>query len=122
MAFTAQGLAEVSQRLLDELTDGGTRDLTQMSLTDIEQAVYQGMDQVTQRVLQGVLEDQAPQANPDFCPTCNSGLEERPPDEKALQMERCQVEWKQPVKRCLKCRRDFFPSVGHAGDFGRADV
>ena len=122
MAFTSQGLAVVSQQLLDELTDGGTRDLTQMTLTDIEQEVYQCVDQVTQRLLQGVLEDQAPQAEATHCPECGCELQPHPPDEKSMQMQRCEVQWKQPVGRCLQCRRDFFPSGGDAGGLGRADV
>ncbi len=122
MATRTQVIASISQELLDELTEGGTRDLRQVSLSQMEQEVYEAADRVTQRVLRGMLEDQAGQVEAEHCPSCHTPLEERPPDETPMTLQRCQVQWAQPVKRCPKCRRDFFPSGGHDGMRGRSDL
>jgi len=118
MATNGQVLARISQELLDELTDRGTRDLTEVRLGQMEREVYHAADRVTERVLRGMLEDQAGQAAADRCPCCQTPLQDRPPDQKPIQLQRCQLEWEQPVKRCPKCRRDFFPSGGDAGMSG----
>jgi hypothetical protein len=122
MGIKDQLVAQVSQELLDELTDNGTRDLTEVRLSQMEAEVYQAADRISQRVLRGILEDQSGQAQADCCPCCHSPLEDRPPDEKPIKMQRCEVQWCKPVKRCLKCRRDFFPSGGDVGLFGGSDV
>jgi len=123
MSFTSQRIAQISQELLDELTAGGARDLTGLRLSQLEGEVYQVVDRVAQRVMRGVLEDQASQAQTgDRCPTCQSLLEDCEPDKKLLQTQRCQVQWEQPVKRCHQCRRDFFPSGGDAGMSGGSNL
>lgn len=104
-------VAQVSQELLDELTDHGTRDLTCVRLSQMETEVDQAADRISQRVLRGMLEDQSAQAQADCCPCCHGPLEDRPPDEKPIKMQRCEVQWRKPVKRCPKCRRDFFPQA-----------
>lgn len=121
MANKTQLIATISQELLDELTSGGTRDLTELRLCDLEREVYQLADRISERVLRGVLEDQADQAQVECCPTCHGPLEDRPPDEEPIRMRRCEVQWDKPVKRCPKCRRDFFPSGGDDGMLGRGD-
>jgi hypothetical protein len=121
-AISSQLVAQVSQELLDELTDRGTRDLTQVRLTQMEQEVYQLADRISQRLLQGFLEDQAGQDHSDCCPCCHSPLVDRPPKEDPIKLQRCDVAWGQPVKRCLKCRRDFFPSGDDAGMSGGSDL
>jgi len=108
-------VAQVSQALLDELTAGGTRDLTQMRLTDIEDEVYGLVDTVGNRLVRGLLEDQADQDHVEACPRCGGCLEDKPPEEKSLTVRRGDVAWQQPIKRCGHCRRDFFPSSGDAG-------
>jgi hypothetical protein len=110
--------AQVSQRLLDELTSAGTRDLTEMRLSDLEREVYELSDRISQRVLRGVLEDQAQQVEAQLCPRCQRPLEDRPPKERAIQTARCEVQWSQPVQHCSRCRCDFFPSGGGDGRFG----
>lgn len=122
MANSAQLIARISQELLDELTAGGIRDLTQVRLSQMEQEVYEAADRMTQRVLQGMLEDQATQTQVDCCPRCQGQLEDRPPDKEPIKMQRCQVQWEKPVKRCPKCRRDFFPSGGDVGMCGGSDL
>lgn len=116
MANNSRLIARISQDLLDELTAGGTRDLREVTLSQMEREVYQAADRVSQRVMQGMLEDQAAQADQPCCPGCQSPLEDRPPGEgEPMQLQRFSVQWKQPVKRCLKCRRDFFPSGENVG-------
>lgn len=122
MAANAALIAQISQELLDELTAGGTRDLTEVNLSQMEREAHEAADRVTQRLLQGMLEDQASQARADCCPCCQGPLKDQPPDERPLILQRCQVQWKQPVKRCPKCRRDFFPSGDHDGLSGRVDM
>lgn len=122
MFTNSRAIARISQELLDELTEGGTRDLTGLRLDQLEQEVYEAVDRVTQRVLQGVLEDQAGQAQVDCCPRCRGKLEDRPPDQEPLQLDRCTVQWDKPVKHCRKCRRDFFPSGEDAGLHGGGDL
>ena len=122
MANYDQLVAQVSQQLLEELTEGGTRDFTQVRLSQMEEDVYCLSDRISERLLQGMLEDQSGQAKAACCPCCQGPLEERPPDSKPIQMQRCEVQWDKPVQRCLKCRRDFFPSVGHDRLPGRSDL
>ena len=122
MAYNDQLIAQVSQELLAELTDNGTRDLSQVRLSQMETEVYQLADRVSQRLLQGMLEDQAELASADTCPCCNSTLEDRPADSDPIKLQRCEVGWDKPVKRCLKCRRDFFPSGDHDGMCGGSNL
>ena len=122
MATKDQLIAQVSQELLDELTDGGRRDLTEVRLSQMEEEVYQLSDRITQRLLRGMLEDQAGQTDAGHCPCCQSPLEDRPPNEDPIRMRRVEVQWDKPVKRCPKCRRDFFPSGGDVGLLGGSDL
>jgi len=122
MATSTQLIAQISQKLLDELTEGGTRDLTQVRLVQMEQEVYQLADRISQRLLQGMLEDQAGQDDSQCCPCCHSPLQDRPPNRDPVKMQRCDVAWDKPVKRCPQCRRDFFPSVGDVGVSCRGDL
>jgi uncharacterized protein with PIN domain len=122
MATSDVLIAQVSQELLEELTAGGTRDLTQLTLSQMEHEVYQLADRLSERLLRGMLEDQAGRTDTPTCPCCHEPLEERPPDETSVRMQRCQVSWRKPVKRCHKCRRDFFPSGQTAGLRGGGDV
>ena len=122
LAVKDQLIAQVSQELLDELTNHGTRDLTQVRLSQMEEEVYQAADRISERVLRGILEDQSAQVEADCCPCCQSPLEDRPPDDKPIQMQRCEVQWRKPVKRCPKCRRDFFHSGGDVGLLSGSDV
>ncbi len=108
-------VASVSQQLLDEITEGGKRDLTAMTLTDIEREVYQLMDLVGERVLRGVVEDQAIQIETTHCPKCKSELVDAPGQERSIKLKRNTLTWLQPVKRCQKCRCDFFPSGASIG-------
>jgi len=116
MVNERQVVAQVSQALLAELTEDGTRDLTQMRLADIENEVYSLVDKVGGRLVRGLLEDQANEASADACPVCGRTLQEKPPEEKLLMLRRGEVAWQQPVTRCQECRRDFFPSSGDAGN------
>lgn len=123
MANHDQLVAQVSQELLEELTQGGTRDFTQTRLSQMEAEVYGLADRISQRLLEGMLEDQSQQAETaDCCPGCQTPLENRPPDKRPIQLDRCEVQWQKPVKRCPKCRRDFFPSGGHDGYAARSDL
>lgn len=109
-------VAQVTLALLEELTEQGTRDLTTMRLSDIEDEVYGVVDTVGKRLVRGLLEDQARQDQAETCPDCGGGLQDKPPEEKSLTLRRGDVAWKQPVKRCGACRRDFFPSSGDVGN------
>jgi len=123
MANENQLLARISQELLDELTAGGSRDLTQVTLSQMEREVYEAADRVSRRVMRGMLEDQAGQADQECCPRCQSPLEDRPPGQgEPMQLQRFAVQWNKPVKRCPKCRRDFFPSGEDVGLLGGGDV
>ena len=50
--------AAMSQELMDELTDFGRRDLSQLRMDDLESEMYELVDAITRRAVQGVLEDQ----------------------------------------------------------------
>lgn len=122
MANKDQLIAQVSQELLDELTDNGRRDLSLVRLSQMEAEVYQLADRISERLLRGMLEDQAELASVEACPCCGSPLEDRPPDNHPIKLQRCDLQWEQPVKRCRRCRRDFFPSGDHDGMCGRSDM
>lgn len=122
MATNSQLIAQISQELLDELTAGGTRDLTQVRLSQMEAEVYGLADRISERLLRGMVEDQSFQDQTARCPCCQGPLEDRPPDAKSLQLKRCSIQWEQPIKRCPKCRRDFFPSSGDAGLSGGGEL
>ena len=122
MASKDQLIAQVSQELLDELTDNGTRDLSQVRLSQMEAEVYQLADRISERLLRGMLEDQAELANVKACPCCGSPLEDRPADSDPIKLQRCEVGWDKPVKHCRRCRRDFFPSGDNDGMCGRGNM
>lgn len=122
MATNSQLIAQISQELLDELTAGGTRDLTNVRLSQMEAEVYGLADRIAERLLRGMVEDQSAQDQTACCPCCQGPLEDRPPDAKSLQLERCSIHWEQPAKRCQKCRRDFFPSGGDVGMCGGGEL
>lgn len=98
------------------------RDLTQLRLSPMEAEVYQAVDRVTGRVLQGLLAGQVAQSPADCCACCQGPLESRPPRDEPIQLARCQVQWEQPVQRCRPCRRDFFPSGDPTGLPGGSDL
>jgi len=108
--------AAMSQELIDELTDHGRRDLSQLRMDDLESEIYELVDAVTRRAVQEVLEDQRPACDMSHCPQCGRQLEDKPPQEKTLLTQRGEVTWHQPVKRCTACRCDFFPSGASLGD------
>jgi hypothetical protein len=110
--------AELAQDLIEALTEGGRRDLTQLSIDDLESEVYELMDQVTQRTICGVLEDQAQATGEEMvdCPQCGRKLVDCCPAKKSLTGQRAEFQWQQPVKRCPSCRCDFFPSGEGDGD------
>ena len=108
--------AAMSQELMDELTDHGRRDLSQLRMDDLEREAYELVDAITRRAVRGVLEDQVHACEMTHCPQCGRELEDKPPEEKTLTTQRGEVTWNQPVKRCLACRCDFFPSGPGLGD------
>ena len=110
--------AQMSQELIELLTDGGRRDLRQLRMDDLEEEVYGLVDEITQRTLRGVVEDQAQVCPSDWvnCPKCGQVLVDKPPEEKSLLSQRGEIVWRQPVKRCTACRCDFFPSSQSVGD------
>jgi hypothetical protein len=108
--------AAMSQELMDELTDFGRRDLSQLRMDDLESEMYELVDAVTRRAVQGVLEDQMRACCMSDCPRCGRHLEDKPPEEKTLLTQRGEVTWNQPVKHCPTCRCDFFPSGPGVGD------
>jgi len=108
--------ATMSQELIDELTDGGRRDLSQLRMDDLESEVYDLVDAITQRAVRGVLEEQVHSCEFSHCPRCHGKLEDKPPQKKTLTTGRGDVTWNQPVKRCTACRCDFFPSGPGVGD------
>lgn len=121
MFTRTQMSAEISQMLIDELTEGGMRDLTDMRLDDMETEVYNAVDLITNRVMRGLAEDQAIQCNDTECPACGGELEDLTPLESTLTCDRGDITWKQPQKRCAnkKCshsRSSFFSSVESNGD------
>jgi hypothetical protein len=108
--------AAMSQELMDELTDLGRRDLSQLRMDDLESEVYELVDAITRRAVQGVLEDQTRACSMSDCPQCGWHLEDKPPEKKTLLTQRGEVTWNQPVKHCRTCRCDFFPSGPGVGN------
>lgn len=112
----AQMTAAMSQELMDELTDHGRRDLSQLRMDDLESEVYELVDSITRRAVRGVLEEQVGSCEMRHCPQCGRELDDKPPQEKTLTTQRGDVTWNQPVKRCPACRCDFFSAGPRVGD------
>lgn len=115
-----EALQGVLERCVAELsaclTDSGTRDLRETRLTEMEDELGAVADQLVRQVLPALLRQQAGQvADSGVCPRCGEPLEEKPDQTTLLQTRRGRVHWKQPARRCNKCRRDFFPSGQSAG-------
>lgn len=108
--------AVMSQELIEELTDHGRRDLSQLRMEDLESEAYELVDAITRRAVRGVLEEQVRACEMSNCPQCGRELDDKPPEEKTLTTQRGEVTWNQPVKRCKACRCDFFPSGPVIGD------
>lgn len=108
---TREMVDSVARSLVQELTDGGGRDLSATRLTEIEDEVYGLLDRLGGQMLQALLQHQAEEiCEVEKCPGCGGPLEARPPQTKTLRLKRNEVCWRQPVLRCGRCRRDFFPS------------
>lgn len=104
--------AEISQELIEALTDQGKRDLKDLRIDELESEAYALVDEITRRTICGVVEDQAQACQEDWthCPQCGRELVDKPPEEQTLLAQRGEIRWRQPVKRCTSCRCDFFPS------------
>ena len=115
-----EALQQVLERCVAELsaclTDQGTRDLRGTRLTDMEDELGTLTDQLVRQLLPALLRQQAEQfADAECCPRCGGALDEKPDQTTPLETRRGRVHWKQPVRRCQACRRDFFPSGQSAG-------
>jgi hypothetical protein len=118
MPLDEQGLVErASALLLEELTQGGKRDLAAMRLDDLESEVFGLADRVSRRVAESLLQEQADtlSRNKMLCPCCQRELVPKPSQSRRLQLRRGEAQWTEPAWRCPACRRDFFPSVGGDG-------
>ena len=106
-----QVLGRTIAELSECLTDQGQRDLRQTRLTEMEDEVGAVGDELIRRLLTAVLERQAGQtAETQGCPRCGGPLAIQSDQATPLQTRRGKVHWRQPVRRCGACRRDFFPS------------
>ena len=110
-----EALRETLERCVAQLaaclTDQGTRDFRETRLTDMEDELGKVANQLVQQVLPVLLRQQGEQvADAACCPRCGGILDEKPDQTTPLQTRRGRVHWKQPVRRCNTCRRDFFPS------------
>ena len=107
----------VSAMLVDELTQGGKRDLAPMRLDDLESEVFGLADRVSRRVAESLLQEQANNLSQKkmLCPCCQGELVPKPSQQRTLQLRRGEAQWEEPAWRCPSCRRDFFPSVGGDG-------
>jgi uncharacterized protein with PIN domain len=114
----------VSAMLLDELTDGGKRDLSTMRLGDLENEVFGLADQISKGVAERLLQGQAEQTSQKkrVCACCQGELVPKPARQRTLQLRRGEARWAEPVWRCPACRRDFFPSVRGDGVYGGGGV
>lgn len=93
------------------LTDQGARDFRETRLSELEDELGDVADQLVGQVLSTLLRQQAEQvAEAVCCPRCGGVLDEKLDQTTPLQTRRGRVHWKQPVRRCPACRRDFFPS------------
>lgn len=117
----AQGEDDLVQRvaaiLVQELTGGGSRDVTTMRVNDLEEEVFGLADRISLGVAESLLQAQSDglgETTPR-CPCCQGELVEKPPRSRRLLLRRGEAHWEEPVWRCLPCRRDFFPSVGGHG-------
>ena len=111
-----QALERAVVDLSECLTDRGTRDLRATRLADMEDELCTLADQMVLQLMPALLHRQAQQvADADVCPRCGGALDEQPDQTRLLQTRRGRVHWKQPVRRCPACRRDFFPSGQGAG-------
>jgi uncharacterized protein with PIN domain len=84
---------------------------------ELEGPAVEAGDLVAQQLLQALLEEQAGEVGKAtaVCPVCGAALEVKPDESQPLQTRRGWVSWRQPVRRCPRCRRDFFPSGAKPG-------
>jgi uncharacterized protein with PIN domain len=116
MAKYEELLSGLVKASVQGVTEGGQRDLSTTRLEEMEDEVYRLADELSAQVLKALLQQQAEQADAsESCPCCGKALEPKEPQPKTLQLRRGKVHWRQPVRRCKQCRRDFFPSGGSAG-------
>ena len=114
----------VSAMLVDELTQGGNRDLATLRLDDLEKDVFGLADRVSRCVAEALLQEQADRLKKKerLCPCCQGELVPKPPQKRTLQLRRGEARWDEPAWRCPTCRRDFFSSVGSDGLRGGSGV
>ena len=78
---------------------------------ELEGPAVEAGDWVGRELLKALLEKQGADVSreADVCPLCGAPLETRPDEPQPLQTRRGWISWRQPVRRCPRCRRDFFP-------------
>lgn len=99
----------VARSLVQELTDGGGRDLSATRLTEMEDEVYGLLDRLGGQ-MQALLQHQAE----EICEGRKMPWLRRAARGQAAADQDASVEAQRgllaPVLRCGRCRRDFFPS------------
>lgn len=98
------------------LTEQGRRDLRETQFSELEDEVCAAADLLVRQVLPVMLRQQAAQVvDGHDCPRCRGALDDKPDQTTSLETRRGRVHWRQPVRRCKTCRRDFFPSGESTG-------
>ena len=94
------------------LREEGLDELAAKRWDDLEGPATDVGDTLTRKLLQMLLAEQAEEMDqsPEACSHCGTRFVPKPDQARRLQTRRGHVHWKQPVRRCTKCRRDFFPS------------
>lgn len=108
-------IQETLQRCAAELaaclSEQGSRDFRDTRLSELEDELCEAADLLVRQILPVLLRQQAQQVRDgEGCPQCGGRLDEKPDQTTSLETRRGRVHWKQPVRRCQACRRDFFPS------------
>ena len=70
-------------------------------------------DEIARRMIESNVQGQAEEwseEETDACPRCQRPGREAPDQTRVLQTTRGTVVWKERVRNCPRCRRDFFPS------------
>ena len=110
-------LGQVARELAKELYPQGMPRGTKFS--ELETIAGALADEMARQLIEINLQDQAdlwPDEELGECPVCGGAARKKPDDPRVITTTRGDVEWKQRVANCPRCRRAFSPSgpgVGH---------
>jgi hypothetical protein len=108
-------LGRIAHQLGQEIYPEGLPRDTKFS--DLETLAGVVGDEIARQIIETQVEDQAGGFDEELgeCPECHGPARKAPDQPRVLATTRGEVQWKERVANCPRCRRAFFPSEPSVG-------